>query len=183
MLRFSDGSYLEDFDHWWLSGLHRYVPNRTCGMCLSIVQELAISTAWEIWGPSDQTGQHHCWQHAADAAFEHHCSSFLLDQRRFTMKSIVSWRCTGLFHIWKQWLWALQGCVPPDKAGHLHLRLLCAHAAQLCWQIQPAGICQVTQYYPIVFSLVNCLPNEKEHLALSQTFTTSVAHCSGVSGS
>ena len=26
VLRFCDGSYLEDQDHWWLSGLHRFQP-------------------------------------------------------------------------------------------------------------------------------------------------------------
>ena len=25
VLRFSDGSYLEDMDHWWLSGIYRSV--------------------------------------------------------------------------------------------------------------------------------------------------------------
>lgn len=25
-MRFSDGSYLEDQDHWWLSGIHRHAP-------------------------------------------------------------------------------------------------------------------------------------------------------------
>ena len=30
VMRFSDGSYLEDQDHWWLSGIHRHSPSVSC---------------------------------------------------------------------------------------------------------------------------------------------------------
>ena len=32
VMRFSDGSYLEDMDHWWLSGIYRRVVARVHGM-------------------------------------------------------------------------------------------------------------------------------------------------------
>lgn len=37
VMRWSDGSYLEDQDHWWLSGIHRDVlilsKPKVCGLC------------------------------------------------------------------------------------------------------------------------------------------------------
>ena len=38
VLRFCDGSYLEDQDHWWLSGLHRSQP-----LSMMITQFILVS--------------------------------------------------------------------------------------------------------------------------------------------